>query len=167
METREYSWETWQRAVLAKTRELKINARAKDEEICKMVCSWFTPTVCHVEWSQSEREKHVSYMNACMWNLEKWYRSTFLADRAGIETQMQSMDRQTGKDKLDQRGDEAWRIHTAMRTVGIARGRRLYTPGARLRALRWPGGWEVPEPADVCVYVVGSLCCAAESNTTS
>ena len=29
--------------------------------------------VCHTEWSKSEREKQMSYVNAHMWNLEKWY----------------------------------------------------------------------------------------------
>ena len=38
--------------------------------------------------------------------------------RAGTEMQMQRMDRQTGKDKVDQLGDVAWRIHTTMCTIG-------------------------------------------------
>ena len=29
---------------------------------------------CHAERSKSERQKQISYINACMWNLEKWYR---------------------------------------------------------------------------------------------
>ena len=29
---------------------------------------------CHTECSKSEREKQISYINAYMWNLEKWYR---------------------------------------------------------------------------------------------
>ena len=32
------------------------------------------PRDCHTEWSKSEREKQISYINAYMWNLEKWYR---------------------------------------------------------------------------------------------
>ena len=36
---------------------------------------------CHTEWSKSEREKNISYINACMWNLEKWYRWTGLQGR--------------------------------------------------------------------------------------
>ena len=32
------------------------------------------PRVCHREWSKSEREKQILYVNAYMWNLEKWYR---------------------------------------------------------------------------------------------
>ena len=32
----------------------------------------------HTEWSKSEREKQISYINEYMWNLEKWYRWTGL-----------------------------------------------------------------------------------------
>ena len=35
----------------------------------------------HTEWSKSEREKQISYINAYMWNLEKWYRWTGLQGR--------------------------------------------------------------------------------------
>ena len=31
------------------------------------------PRVCHTVWSKSEREKQISYINAYVWNLEKWY----------------------------------------------------------------------------------------------
>ena len=39
------------------------------------------PRVCHIEWSKLEREKQVSYINAYMWNLEKWYRWTYMQGR--------------------------------------------------------------------------------------
>ena len=32
------------------------------------------PIDCHIEWSKSETEKQISYINAYMWNLEKWHR---------------------------------------------------------------------------------------------
>ena len=28
---------------------------------------------CYTEWSKSDREKQISYINAYIWNLEKWY----------------------------------------------------------------------------------------------
>ena len=34
------------------------------------------------EWSKSEREKHISYHIAYMWNLEKWHRWTYLQSRS-------------------------------------------------------------------------------------
>ena len=39
------------------------------------------PRVCHTEWSMSEREKQVSYINTYMWSWEKQYRWTYLQDR--------------------------------------------------------------------------------------
>ena len=39
------------------------------------------PRDCHTGWSKSEREKQITYINAYMWNLEKWYRWTYLQSR--------------------------------------------------------------------------------------
>ena len=39
------------------------------------------PIGCHTEWSQSEKEKQVSYINTYMRNLEKWYRWSYLQSR--------------------------------------------------------------------------------------
>ena len=36
------------------------------------------PREFHTEWSRSEREKQILYNTAYMWNLEKWYRLTYL-----------------------------------------------------------------------------------------
>ena len=36
---------------------------------------------CHTEWSKSEREKQISYINAYMWNLEKWYKWSYWQSR--------------------------------------------------------------------------------------
>jgi len=33
------------------------------------------------EWGKSEREKQILYINAYMWNLEKWYRWFYLQNR--------------------------------------------------------------------------------------
>ena len=39
------------------------------------------PRECHTEWSKSERVKQISYINAYMWNLEKWYIWSYLQNR--------------------------------------------------------------------------------------
>ena len=36
------------------------------------------PTDSHTEFNMSEREKQISYTNSWMWNLEKWYRWSYL-----------------------------------------------------------------------------------------
>ena len=46
----------------------------KRKEIGSFVETWIgLKTVIQSE-VKSEREKQISYINACMWNLEKWYR---------------------------------------------------------------------------------------------
>ena len=39
------------------------------------------PRDCHTEWSKSEREKQISYINTYTWILEKWYSITGLQGR--------------------------------------------------------------------------------------
>ena len=52
----------------------------KRNEIGSFVETWMDLET-HTEWSQSEREKQISYINAYMWNLERWYRWTGLQGR--------------------------------------------------------------------------------------
>ena len=55
-------------------------------------------TDCHTEWRKSEREKQISYITACMWNLEKWYRWTGLQDRSwDTDVENKRMDTKGGK----------------------------------------------------------------------
>ena len=56
------------------------------------------PRDCHTEWSKSEREKQISYINAYMWNLGKWYRWTYLQSR--------NRDTQVGNKCMDTKGEE-------------------------------------------------------------
>ena len=55
---------------------------------------------CHTEWSKSEREKQISFINACMWNLEKWYRWTGL--------QGSSWDTDVDNKRVDTKGGKPW-----------------------------------------------------------
>ena len=56
------------------------------------------PRDCHTEWSKSEREKQISYINACTWNLEKWYRWTSLQGRNwDTDVENKRMDTKGGK----------------------------------------------------------------------
>ena len=53
---------------------------------------------CHTEWSKSEREKQISYINAYMWNLEEWYKWTGLQDRnRDTDVENKPMDTKGGK----------------------------------------------------------------------
>ena len=47
---------------------------------------------------KSEREKQISYINAYMWNLEKWYRGTGLQGRnRDTDVENKHMDTKRGK----------------------------------------------------------------------
>ena len=39
------------------------------------------PRACYTEWSKSEKEKEIWYINTYIWNLEKWYWLTYLQGR--------------------------------------------------------------------------------------
>ena len=59
--------------------------------------------VCHTEWSKSEREKQISYINAYMWNLKKWYRWSYLQRRnRDTEVENKHMDTKgVGRDVMN------------------------------------------------------------------
>ena len=72
---------------------------------------------CLTEWSKSERE--ISYINAYMWNLEKWYRWTGLQGRNwDTDVENKCMDTKGGKQRggwdrgCDELGDWDWRVYT-------------------------------------------------------
>ena len=81
------------------------------------------PRDCHTEWSKSEREKQISYINAYMWNLEKWYRWTGLQGRnRDTDVEDKRMDTKGGKQGggwwWDELGDWDWYIYTDMYKIG-------------------------------------------------
>ena len=71
------------------------------------------PRDCHTEWNKSEREKQISYINAYMWNLEKWYRWTGLQGRNRVtDVENKCMDTKGGKGGWAELGDWDWHIYT-------------------------------------------------------
>ena len=63
------------------------------------------PRDCHTEWSNSDRERQISYDIAYMWNLKKWYKWTYLKNRdrlPDIENKLMVTkgERGWGRDKL-------------------------------------------------------------------
>ena len=41
------------------------------------------PRAFYTDWSKSEREKQISYINEYIWNLERWYWWTYLQGNSG------------------------------------------------------------------------------------
>ena len=71
----------------------------KRNEIGSFVETWMdTETVIQSELSQ--REKQIPYINAYMWNLEKWYRWTGLQSRNwDTDVENKCMDTKGGKQR--------------------------------------------------------------------
>ena len=60
------------------------------------------------EWSKSEREKQVSYI----WNLEKWYRWSYLQRRNRDTDVENKQEYQGGKEEWNEFGDWGWYPYT-------------------------------------------------------
>ena len=67
----------------------------KKEKNCAICRDVDGPRVCHTQWSKSERDKQISYIDIYMWNLEKWYRWTYFKGKnrdADIENRQMNME---------------------------------------------------------------------------
>ena len=65
----------------------------------------------HTEWSKSEREKQISYINTYMWSLEKWYRWTGLQGRNRVtDVENKRMDTKEGKCRRGSGDGMNWEI---------------------------------------------------------
>ena len=59
------------------------------------------PRDCHTGWNKSERGKQISYADAYMWNLEKWYRWSVLQNRnTDRDTENKCMDTKRGNEDV-------------------------------------------------------------------
>ena len=77
------------------------------------------PRDCYTEWSKWEREKQILYINAYMWNLEKWYRWTGLQGRNwDTDVENKLMDIKGGKQRCGGDGGVMnWEIGIDMYTL--------------------------------------------------
>ena len=71
-------WSFWYNKVSCSLLSFSAPKKKWNWVICRDVDG---PRICHTEWSKSEREKQILYINAYIWNLEKWYRWTYLQGR--------------------------------------------------------------------------------------
>ena len=111
-------------------------------------------------------------MNACIWNLEKWYRWTYL--------QARNKDADASNRHVDTGGEEEgganWERSIAVYPLahvkqlvdsvglsGIAQAAQLGAPWWLQGAMR--GGREVQEQGDICRHTADSLHCTAENNS--
>ena len=65
------------------------------------------------EWSKSEREKQISYINAYIWNLEKYCRGYYLPSKnRNADVKNKCMDAKEGEEEREELGDWDWHICT-------------------------------------------------------
>ena len=105
------------------------------------------PRDCHIEWSKSEREKQISCVNTYMWNLEKWYRWSYLQSRnrdTAIENKCMDKKGEGWGQGGGELGDWDWHIYTIDTMYKIDNSwEHTYciAQGTLLTALCWPK-WE-------------------------
>ena len=77
------------------------------------------PRDCHTEWSKSDRERQISSDIAYMWNLEKWYKWTYLQNRNRVtdvkNKLMVTKGERGGGNKLR---DWDWHIYITIYKIG-------------------------------------------------
>ena len=54
---------------------ISIKSKEINEWIWVICRDMAVPKVCHTQWRKLEREKQILFINAYIWNLEKWYES--------------------------------------------------------------------------------------------
>ena len=118
-------------------------------------------------------QKHILYINAYIWNLEKWYSWAYLQGR---NTDTDIEDRLVDTVREGENGTN-WESCTETYTLPYvkqtASGNLLYNRESfhlvHHNSLegwnRAVGGREVPEEGDICILIAESGCCMAETNT--
>ena len=96
------------------TREHYFSHKKKKKRNCVLCRDVKGPRDCHTEWSESE-DKQVLYINAYMWNLEIWYRWSYLKirNRDICREQMYGYQRGTRGGVWEELRDWDWQIYTA------------------------------------------------------
>ena len=105
-------------------------------------------TYC-TEWSKSGRERQILYVNACVWDLERWYWRSYMqgSSRDAHKEQIFGLSGRRGWDDLR---EQHWNIYitickidsqSAFEVWGRARAPKagaLWQPGG----MEWGGSWE-------------------------
>ena len=101
----------------------------------KKECIWVSsnevdePRACYTEWSKSEREKQISYINTYIWNLEKWDWWTYLQGSNG-DVENRLMDKGRGEEgEGEMNGESSMKAYTQPHVKQIANGNLLDNSG--------------------------------------
>ena len=83
----------------------------KKEQNCAICRDMDGPRDCHTQWSKSEREKQIPYINTQMWNVGKQYSWTYLQSRNRDIHREPVYGHQGGEKRWDELGDWDWHIY--------------------------------------------------------
>ena len=72
------------------------------------------PRAYCTEWTKSERERQILYINACVQNLEEWYWWACFLDRKGVPDIENRLWTQQEKGRVRRTKRVAWKIYTVM-----------------------------------------------------
>ena len=70
------------------------------------------PRDCHIEWSNSENEKQVLYINTYIWNLESDIDHLICKTELKTHVENKYKDIKVGKGGWNELGDEDWHLYT-------------------------------------------------------
>ena len=115
------------------------------------------PKDCHTEWSQSERERQISHINTYMWNLEKWYRCSYLKSRKR-DKDVQNKHVNTKRERAGLNWEIGTDINTLLWIKQITNKNLLYSIA---NSNLWK---EIQKRGDICICKYDSLCCRAETD---
>ena len=87
------------------------------------------PRWCQTEWNKSKREKQIWYINAYMWNLEKWLRWSYLQTEIETDVENKYMDTKQGRGGMN--WDTGMNIYTLLilHTKRVTNENLLYSTG--------------------------------------
>ena len=106
------------------------------------------PRAYYIEWSKSERKRQILYINACVWNLEKWYWWTYLQGSNGDTDIQNRLVDTVGEGEGGMNWEQYGNIYiTICKTASqwkFAVWRRELKSGAlwQHRGLGWDGRWD-------------------------
>ena len=120
------------------------------------------------EWSKSEREKQISYINTHIWNLEKLYWLTYFQGRNGDADIENGLVDMVGAEEKGTYGESSISMYTLSGVWRTAGEKMLCSRRIPAWALWWPGGmgWGGEGGMVRRVIMADSHCCFAETNTT-